>query len=269
MGRIKSMNRVHLFEFEDQNWIPEMFRNMITQITQYTIDFFLIYDNIIPKIEELLQTTTDPQIIDLCSGSSGPWLKLVKQIQTPIKVLLTDKYPNFNKWKEVVKNSQGKFDYSKLPIDARTVPSELKGLRTIFTGFHHFKPEEAKLILERAISQNQPIAVFEFTRRSLTGILLGSWLTLLVPFFETPFIKPRTLSRFLWTYLIPVVPVLHFWDGLVSNLRTYSIAELQSLVNSIDGKGYTWEIGAQPVKSRGMTGEITYLTGYPAKHRSG
>ena len=38
----------------------------------------------------------------------------------------------------------------------------------------------------------------------------------------TPFITPRSWSRVLWTYLIPVVPLATCWDGVVSLLRVYS-----------------------------------------------
>jgi hypothetical protein len=77
----------------------------------------------------------------------------------------------------------------------------------------------------------------------------------------TPFIKPRTFARFFWTYLIPVVPLVTSWDGVVSLLRTYSPRELQELTLSFPSNDYNWEIGyastGTPVFS------FTYLVGYP------
>jgi hypothetical protein len=77
----------------------------------------------------------------------------------------------------------------------------------------------------------------------------------------TPFIKPRTLSRFLWTYLIPLVPLATCWDGVISMLRVYSERELRELADSLKVEKYVWEIG------RASTGtplfDFTYLVGYP------
>lgn len=259
------MKHLHLFEFTDQVWLPEMFRNMITQITQFNLDFFKIYDVIFPKVEQFLQTTGESQVIDLCSGSSGPWLRLLKQLKSPVKVILTDKYPNLGKWRQVMEVAQGRMECSASSVDAVAVPGELKGLRTIFTGFHHFRPEEAKIILETAVAQNEPIAIFEFTERSFPSLIRAIWLYMLVTLVQTPFIKPRTLARFFWTYLLPVIPILHWWDGLVSNVRTYSPRELQEIVNSIDSKEYQWEIGLETFRTYGMKARITYLLGYNPK----
>jgi hypothetical protein len=38
----------------------------------------------------------------------------------------------------------------------------------------------------------------------------------------TPFIQPRAWWRFMWTYLVPVVPLATCWDGVVSFIRGYS-----------------------------------------------
>jgi hypothetical protein len=59
----------------------------------------------------------------------------------------------------------------------------------------------------------------------------------------TPSIRPVSGFQIFFTYVVPVVPLLAFWDGLVSQLRTYSMAELKDLTASYSSAGYTWEIG--------------------------
>jgi len=39
------------------------------------------------------------------------------------------------------------------------VPDELTGFRTIFSAFHHFRPEEARAVVADAAHQRQGIAV--------------------------------------------------------------------------------------------------------------
>jgi hypothetical protein len=73
------------------------------------------------------------------------------------------------------------------------------------------------------------------------------------------------LLRLLLTYLLPVIPIVITWDGVVSNLRTYSVEELRSLVADLDDPGYAWETGTAPRK--GLTPPLTYLIGYPMAER--
>lgn len=92
-------------------------------------------------------------------------------------------------------------------------------------------------------------------------------LMLLVPLMVllmTPFIRPFRWSRLLWTYLIPVVPLVSLFDGWVSCVRTYSVQELRELTEALDAKNYHWETGA--VKSRSGLIPISYLIGVPIEN---
>ena len=76
----------------------------------------------------------------------------------------------------------------------------------------------------------------------------------------TPFIRPFRLGRFLFTYLIPVVPLVALWDGFASCMRTYSPRELEALVADMKVDGYEWEAGR---RFRWFLPSITYLVGQP------
>ena len=69
------------------------------------------------------------------------------------------------------------------------------------------------MILENAVQAQQPIGIFEIVERS--SLMLVSFLfTPIFVIFATPFIKPFRLKRLVWTYLIPLVPLACWWDGL-------------------------------------------------------
>ncbi|MEO8900970.1 MAG: class I SAM-dependent methyltransferase, partial [Polyangiaceae bacterium] len=68
-------------------------------------------------------------------------------------------------------------------------------------------------------------------------------------------------SRLLLTYVVPVVPLCTWWDGVVSCLRAYSPEELQRLVASLPENNYVWDIGRLPVP--GAPTSLIYLIGYP------
>lgn len=144
-------------------------------------------------------------------------------------------------------------------VDARNVPSDLKGLRTLFLSFHHFEEKDAIQILQSAIDTNNGIAIFEGQERSLPSILamIFSPITVLL---TTPLIKPFSLKRLLFTYIIPIIPIFVLWDGVVSSLRTYSVVEMNKLIQSTKNQGtYTWEI--KKVKNGPST--LICSVGYP------
>jgi hypothetical protein len=64
----------------------------------------------------------------------------------------------------------------------------------------------------------------------------------------------------LFTYAIPIAPVVVFWDATVSLLRCYSVDEMRELVATLEGPPYRWEAGTY--RHRGAP--VTYLVGYPA-----
>jgi hypothetical protein len=137
-------------------------------------------------------------------------------------------------------------------------------MRTLFEGFHHFKPDLARAILQDAVEHRAAIGIFEASLPPRLGpliLLTSPLMTLLGYVFATPFIKPRTFSRFLFTYLIPLVPLATIWDGMVSFLRVYSLQELQALIQPLQRANYTWEVGQASTGTPLFV--FTYLVGYP------
>lgn len=253
------MARIHLFEFEDQKWFPNFLRNYGTDFLQFLSNKTKMYKPIIPIIENGLKKSHTTQIIDLGSGGGGGLIWLSEELKKDIpelKILLTDYYPNIPAF-EQTKKSVSNFDFITDSIDARNVPENLKGLRTQFLSLHHFKPDDAKLILQNAIDTGNSIAIFEAQERSLPSIIAMLFSPLSV-LFTTPFIKPFKVGRLIFTYLIPIVPLFVLWDGLVSSLRTYSIEEMKALISDLDKKEtYEWEID----KIKSGPGVVLYLLG--------
>lgn len=255
------MGRIHLFEFEDQKWFPSILRNYGTDFLQFLSNKTKLYKPIIPVIERGLQKSKTNHIIDLGSGGGGGliWLNAELRKNNPdLKITLTDFYPNVSAFK-YTKDQADNVDYIEKPVDARNVPIELKGLRTQFLSLHHFKPNDAKQILQNAINSSSSIAIFEAQERSFPSILAMLFSPLSV-LFTTPFIRPFKIGRIIFTYLIPIVPLFVLWDGVVSSLRTYSVKEMNELVANLNGmENYDWEIN----KVKAGPGVVLYLLGTP------
>jgi len=254
------MKRFHFFELEDQPWFPATIRDLATDYLQFIQTRFRADRLMAPIVRRALEQSGATRIVDLCSGGSGPLLLLVKDLAAeglPVRATLTDLFPNAPAFAKIADASGGLIDYEREPVDARQVPARLTGLRTIFNGFHHLKPADARAVLHAAAAARQPIAILEMSERSLRT--LPVFLTPLFVWLVTPWIRPLTWRRLLWTYPLPLVPLTCLWDGIVSQLRAYTPAELRQMCQ---GSGpMTWEVGKIPfAKGRGR---FTYLIGFP------
>jgi hypothetical protein len=235
----------------------------MTDILQFTVVIFQFYEPVIPLIKEVMQHMKTTRIIDLCSGSSGPWSQIHAQLQEQqesVSVTLTDKYPNILGFEKIKERFGGKIQYISEAVDATNVPDYLKGMRTIFSAFHHFEPDAARKILQNTVNSRAAIGIFEFTEKRLDEIPLAFLLPLFV-FFITPLIKPRTFKRIFWVNIIPIIPWILTYDAIISHLTTYSPEDLKELVKGINSEGYVWKIGHVASKLRSI--RITYLIGFP------
>jgi hypothetical protein len=263
---VQAVPRLHLFEFHEVAWFPVGLRDLVTDFLSFFFATFGPYRCVAPLLAEALEGSDSERIVDLCSGAGQPVLSVLPSLDelgcAPTMITLTDKFPNIAAFRSAVDAGKGRVDCIEEPVDATAVPVDLRGFRTLFTSFHHFRPAEARGVLADARQSSEGIGVFEFTERNL---LLWTIPVLLIPLLVwlcTPFMRPLTGCRLLWTYLLPVVPLVAMWDGFVSNLRTYSVSELDRLTADLGGNGYRWLTGR--IRSLGLS-RVTYVVGWPEK----
>lgn len=259
------MKRIQAFEFEDLAWFPKNLRNYATDFLQFGANTFDMYNPVINLLKKGIEHAGNNTIIDVASGGGGGLLKiathLVKDNPT-LKIILSDFFPNVDAFKRTQTKMPDTFEYIEQPIDAMNVPSSLKGLRTQFLSLHHFKPEQAKSILQNAVDATQPIAIFEGQQRNVQSIIpmifspITTWLF-------TPFIKPFKFDRILFTYFIPILPLVIMWDGIISVLRTYTSEELTLMIKELKNTDqFEWEVGI----AEGTPVKVSYLLGIPKKN---
>jgi hypothetical protein len=258
----RSFGGARFFEFHDQKWFPKSLRDGVTDGLQFILSLGRVYRPIVPLLNKAVEASRAKRIVDLCSGGGGPWLWLCRLLRASdgrnIEICLTDKYPNIAAFENAKRKTGCRVTSNRELVDAASLPGDLSGFRTIFTSFHHFTPDEAVAILQNAVDDRQGIGVFEAAKRDPLTILL----TVLMPlagFLTAPFIRPFRISRLFWAYVIPVIPFVLFFDGIVSCLRAYSQKELSLLVTQVRAENYVWRIGE---KTGGFV-PIAFLIGYP------
>jgi len=217
---------------------------------------------VVPRLGQLLRETNSRVVVDLCSGGGGPAIRVADELRAQddlkdVELVLTDLYPNAEAFSRA--SSNGKVRGALLPVDARAIPAELSGVRTLFDSFHHFRPEDARAILADARRHRAGILVVEGTERSAKGILGLVIAAPLLVLVLTPLVRPFTWWRLLFTYLVPLAPLLVLFDGVVSCLRTYTEEELRAFTRELEAPDYTWEVGVDRVAGQ----PLTWLKGTP------
>jgi len=254
------MRRIELQEIHDHAEFPGFLRDLVTDALQSLWDFGNSYQPILGRLLADMERAGASEVLDLCSGGGGPWLRLAREprlMRAALVVRLTDVYPNRRAFQRASETSRV-LAFEASPVNATGIPAGLRGFRTIFSSFHHFGPEAAGKVLADAAAAGCGIGIFEVARRSARTMLAIFALPGLC-WWLTPGIRPFRWSRVVWTYLIPVVPFVLLYDGLVSCLRAYSREELEELVRPLAGDGYVWEVGEE----LGGFLPVTYLVGYP------
>jgi len=260
------VNRLHLFEWNDQRWLPGVFRDFITDHLHYSIDRGQIFTPVVPLLHKTLAATGHTHIVDLCSGGGGPYPGLARRLATdfglPVRVTLTDLFPNRDAVARATRESDGQLTYRPEPISAFDVPADLTGLRTLFTSLHHFRPADVRRLLSDAVAKRQPIAAFESLERNVPTMFKIGTFTFLSGILATHRVGPLTPARAVFTYLLPLAPFFYSFDGLVSCLRTYTPADLQKITADL-GANYHWQIGQLDARHQFGPYKITYLIGVP------
>lgn len=260
------MRRIGLSEIHEQPWFPKFLRDDVTDGLQFTLNFGRVYQPAAACLRKALKAAGTDRLVDLCSGAGGPWSWLYRLVENEDTgkggICLTDRYPNIAAFERLHEASGGRIGYCAEPVDAARIPAQLRGFRTLFTSFHHFSPDDAAAIIQNAVDTRQGIAIFEAPRRKTLSILMAVLMPLSA-LLMGPFIRPFRLSRMIWTYVLPVIPFVLWFDGILSCLRAYSLAELSELIRNLKPNDYKWEIGER----MGWLAPITYVLGY-TEHRT-
>lgn len=232
---------------------------------RFMISALNTYQPIVPLLRDALrQTGQPPQLLELCAGAGGGTegvLRSLREAGLPqAQVTLTDLYPQPAAWQLLAAHTPG-LSFEPAAVDALAVPAHLVGFRTVFSAFHHFPPPLAEALLADAVRQQVGIGVFEGAGKSWLEILLAWTVLPVAQLLITPFIRPFRLSRLLFTYVLPLIPLFTIWDGTVSILRMYPPEQLLALARRADPEGrFQWQAG----KVRHTWGpQVTYLIGVP------
>lgn len=256
------MKRIQFFEFEDLNWFPKRIRKYVTEYLRFASNTLKLYHPALPVLKKYIEQA-DGQVLDLASGGGGPWSSLIPDLieTTPeLRIQLSDYYPNPAAAQLLMADFPEHITYNPNRVDARNVPPSARGLRTQFLSLHHFAPHDVIQIFKNAVDSQQPVLIMEAQERNVANLIKIA-LSPIPALFIMPLIRPFSIWRLVFTYLIPIIPFIIGFDGVVSVLRTYTIKELNTLSKLADQNSkFTWESGR--IREKGKV--VLWFGGYPS-----
>jgi hypothetical protein len=120
---------MRLIEIHEQAWFPSLLRRYVTDGLQFIFRVGGVYQNIAPRLMFALKSCDTCCVLDLCSGSGGPWLWLSRQIHEHLTsgftVVLTDKYPRAEILQNACANLRNSLTYYAESVDAAQVPERI------------------------------------------------------------------------------------------------------------------------------------------------
>lgn len=193
-----------------------------------------------------------------------------------VDFVMTDLHPHPEAWAAAVKKSPH-LHYEPTPVDAANAPADLlrrygaggdsrgggrgrgRGVFRLFNlAFHHFDDPLARAILRNTVATSEGFGIFELQDRSLasmvTCFLFGAFVMLGAPLFYW-----WAPLRLFWVYVVPVIPFVLVFDGLVSSLRTRTPAEVEALLRTCGADTSDWVLESGRERFLWPTGHLHWI----------
>jgi len=231
----RPLPRIHLFEFDDQSWLKGVLREAYFDVLDLAHRAFKPFGKMHDALSRWAEAAGHDEVLDIASGGGGHIETLLATADAACtrmpKFILSDIYPSLDKFNRLrEKFGPDRVDFVSGPLAAALCGGRDERLWMVASALHHFPPEAARDLIEDAARSTDGIFIMEPYQRSraavLTEILLGPPFAMITPFFSRPF----RWSKLLLSTILPVVPVLIVWDGVISIMRTYRHEELTSFI---------------------------------------
>ena len=228
-------HRRHAFEFGDQSWMKGAWRAAYLDCLNFGLRVGGQFRPVHKAYSAWAQRAGAGTVLDLGSGGAAPIETLILGARADgnamPKIVLSDLFPSAAHY-EAMKQRLGAeaIDYVSEPVSALKVDRPDLPARSICSTFHHFRPDDARALVEDAIRNGSGLFILEPLQRNLRHFLLvllsGPFAYMLAPFFARRF----SVFSLLFCTLLPIIPLMVMWDGCVSALRMYTPDEIRAMI---------------------------------------
>ncbi len=240
-------------ELEDYTWFPKVFRKWQLQFVGNISVWTRLYNPLATVLQQMIEENKLVALQDVCSGSGEPAVNMQQQLKATIPVLLTDKFPD-----SAFTNQQGIF-YAANAVDVMELqPVENTGY-TMFNAFHHFSTAQQKALLQKMADNKAPVLIAEILEPGVLNVVKIIFTATIVQLLTAPFVKPFSLQRLLFTYIIPVNLFTVAFDGVISVVRSKTAAQYKEALQSVSTQSYNITVNT----INNWKGNVVYIKGEP------
>jgi hypothetical protein len=240
-------------ELEDYEWFPRLLRRYQVDFIGAIVKWFAVYQPLTEVVKQLLRQNKLQQITDCCSGNGAPAVYMHLQLKGAVQTVLTDKFPQ-----QLYQLTEGVV-YKTESCDVTQLQPDALQLYTMYNSFHHFSSVEQEKILRQFAGKRTAFIIAEILQPDVFTFIKIVFTTTIGQLLLTPFIRPFSLLRLFFTYLLPVNIVTMTYDGIVSVLKSKTAKQYQQLAERINTAAYS--ITVSNLKS--STASLIYITGTP------
>jgi len=240
-------------ELEDYNWFPEALRSWQLQVVGNISVWTKLYQPLASILQQMIVKNKITALQDTCSGSGMPAVYLQQQLTANIPMLLTDKYPvpGFKNKPAVI--------YALGAVDVLEIQPQENTVYTMYNAFHHFPAAEQKALIKKMAVQKTCFLIGEILTPGFFNLVKILLTTTLLQLLVAPFVKPFSLPRLFFTYIIPVNLFTVTYDGIISVVRSKTAAAYNDLLQDISNPSY--KITISTIKN--WKGNLVYIKGEP------
>lgn len=252
------MIRLQIPQITTSSHAPSWFKNLVDEFLDHIVSLVNANRPFLPLIEEAHRNGAK-SIYIFAPEVGGSAALLVTDIQERFPdlkiIILKDGLSSARKSHLASLNNSA---LQSLPTQSMQDPIEPSALVLSINHAHRLSDADFVIHVCELQSKFGHFIIGEGNNKSIRQVIGMTIIVPLVILLMTPMIRPLRLSRFIFTYMIPVAPLAIVWDGVAALFRIRSPKLLNSLSSQFDKDHWQYSSGKLP-NNRG--GFIIYLQG--------
>ncbi|MEL6674823.1 MAG: hypothetical protein AAFR61_21625 [Bacteroidota bacterium] len=226
------MKRKQVPQFTNQAWFPQHLKTLIYEFMSWFVGKIGAARPFLPVVEKGLLHTPNQTLINIEVDAGAGMETLEPHLPAQVQI------------KEVALS------------DFHTTEA---GLYTMVNAFHQLPANEAQALLTDVAQSRNPVMILEGNNDSLWQVVGMTIFVPLTVLLTAPLVTPFRWTRLLFTYLIPILPIITLIDGFLALFKLYAPGDLDELTSRVPVSNYAWESGKM---DNGRGGKIMYLLGH-------
>ncbi len=240
-----SLPRRQLVECGDQAWLSGILRKAYTDVLGGVLRQGRYYKKAYVHFSIWAKKCGSTEVLEIASGSGGPALEIIsgaakRQERLP-RIILSDLFPPQDSYAELQRRvGSDQLAYLERPLDSRELTSAdvsdqiLPRDCLLCSAFHHFKPADAAALIQGVLRRGGGLFILEPFSRSYRDFLTTLLFAFPAAMLAALRSDVRSIPSVFFCWVIPLVPCMLWFDGLVSVLRSYTPEETRAMLPDDD-----------------------------------